>query len=109
MQKRKDIAVLKTTGYRTKDINFIFLTKSLIIGSIGAVIGSGLGLMVSYLISITPLETTDFIIASTYPVNFKVVYYIIAVTFGIVTSGLAGYWPSKKASKLDPAKVIRDI
>ena len=109
MQKRKDIAVLKTMGYRTKDINFIFLMKSLIIGTTGALIGTGLGYLVSYLISITPLETTDFIIVNTYPVNFEPIYYITAVSFGILTSGLAGYWPSKKASKLDPATVIRDI
>ena len=94
MQKRKDIAVLRTMGYRIKDINFIFLMKSLIIGSIGAIIGSGLGLLVSYLISVTPLDTTDFIIASTYPVKFDPVYYLAAVVFGIITSGLAGYWPS---------------
>ena len=109
MQKRKDIAVLKTMGYRTKDINLIFLMKSLFIGSIGSLIGSVLGLVLSYFISVTPLDTTDFIIVSTYPVNFEPIYYITAVTFGIITSGLAGYWPSKKASKLDPAKVIRDI
>ena len=108
-QKRKDIAVLRTMGYRTKDINFIFLLQSLIIGFSGASIGSVVGLGVSYLISVTPLDTTDFIIVSTYPVKFEPLYYIAAVLFGIITSAMAGYWPSRKASRLDPATVIRDI
>ena len=109
IQKRKDIAVLKTLGYRSKDLNFIFLVKSLIIGSFGALLGSLLGLLISYLISITPLETTDFIIVETYPVNFQLKFYVFGIVFGVLTAGLAGYWPSRKASQLDPATVIRDL
>jgi len=109
IQKRKDIAVLKTIGYSSNDIIFIFLVQSVIIGVLGGVLGSVLGYVISYFISTTPLDTSDFIIVDTYPINFKISYYILGCTFGIVTTILAGYFPSKKASKVDPVTIIRGI
>ncbi|AXT51772.1 ABC transporter permease [Aquimarina sp. BL5] len=109
IQKRKDIAVLKTIGYSSNDIVFIFLIQSLIIGVLGAFFGVFFGYLISYLISTTPLDTSDFIIVDTYPINFKMSYYMLGFFFGILTTIFAGYFPSKKASKVDPVTIIRGI
>ncbi len=109
IQKRKDIAVLKTIGYSSRDVVFIFLVQSLIIGLIGAFFGVVLGYVLSYMISITPLDTSDFIIVDTYPINFKAIYYVLGFSFGLLTTIFAGYFPSKKASKVDPVTIIRGI
>ncbi len=107
IQKRKDIAVLKTMGYASGDIVFIFLVQSIIIGVLGAILGIALGYAISYGISVTPLDTSDFIIVDTYPINFTPVYYLMGFVFGVLTTILAGYFPSKKASKVDPVTIIR--
>ncbi|MEK6154382.1 FtsX-like permease family protein [Flavobacteriaceae bacterium 3-367] len=109
IQKRKDIAVLKTMGYAGKDLVFIFLAQSFVIGSIGSLLGSFFGYLISYAISLAPLETSDFIIVDTYPITFEVKFYLLGASFGILTSLLAGYFPSKKASRVDPVTIIRDI
>jgi len=109
VHKRKDIAVLKTIGYASHDIIFIFLVQSIIIGVLGAMLGVLFGYAISYIISITPLDTSDFIIVDTYPINFKIMYYVLGCVFGIFTTILAGYFPSKKASKVDPVTIIRGI
>ncbi|WP_299258755.1 FtsX-like permease family protein [uncultured Aquimarina sp.] len=109
IQKRKDIAVLKTIGYSSNDIVFIFLVQSIIIGVLGAVLGSVFGYLISYLISTTPLDTSDFIIVDTYPINFKMSYYVLGFFFGVLTTIFAGYFPSKKASKVDPVTIIRGV
>ncbi|WP_405208658.1 ABC transporter permease [Aquimarina sp. LLG6339-5] len=109
IQKRKDIAVLKTIGYSSNDIVFIFLIQSLIIGVLGAFFGGILGYIISYMISTTPLDTSDFIIVDTYPINFKMSYYVLGLLFGILTTVIAGYFPSRKASKVDPVTIIRGI
>ncbi|WP_299213365.1 FtsX-like permease family protein [uncultured Aquimarina sp.] len=109
IQKRKDIAVLKTIGYSSNDIIFIFLVQSIIIGVLGAVFGSFFGYLISYLISTTPLDTSDFIIVDTYPINFKMSYYVLGFFFGVLTTIFAGYFPSRKASKVDPVTIIRGI
>ncbi len=109
IHKRKDIAVLKTIGYSAADIIFIFLVQSVIIGLLGALFGAGLSYVISYFISTTPLDTSDFIIVDTYPINFKLMYYALGIAFGILTTILAGYFPSKKASRVDPVTIIRGI
>ncbi len=109
IQKRKDIAVLKTMGYSTKDIVVIFLVQSFVIGFVGTVIGGLLGYLGSFLISSTPLETTDFIIVETYPVSFMPLHYFLGIGFGFLVAILAGYFPSKKASRVDPVTIIRGI
>ncbi len=109
VQKRKDIAVLKTIGYKENDIVFIFIIQSLFIGLIGALLGILIGYIVSYLISVTPLQANDFIIVDTYPVNFKAIYYMLGGFFGIITTLLAGYFPAKKASRVDPTEIIRSL
>ncbi|SHJ46863.1 ABC transporter permease [Aquimarina spongiae] len=109
IQKRKDIAVLKTMGYSSKDIVFIFLVQSLIIGLIGAVLGLLFAYVICYMISTTPLDTSDFIIVETYPINFKPIYFCMGFAFGVLTTILAGYMPSKKASKVDPVTIIRGL
>jgi len=109
IEKRKDIAVLKTMGFSSNDIVFIFLIQTIFIGVIGAFLGLGLGYLVSYFISITPLDTTDFIIVETYPINFNITYYLLGFFFGVLTTILSGYFPSKKASKVDPVTIIRGV
>jgi len=109
IQKRKDIAVLKTMGYTSSDIVSIFLVQSFIIGLLGSFLGGILGYIISYAISKTPLDTTDFIIVDTYPVLFEPLFYILGISFGVLTSLFAGYFPSKKASNVDPVTIIRGI
>ncbi|MBW1294123.1 ABC transporter permease [Aquimarina litoralis] len=109
IQKRKDIAVLKTIGYSSNDIVFIFLIQSIIIGVLGAFFGVLLGYGMCYVISTTPLDTSDFIIVETYPINFKLWFYILGFLFGVLTTIFAGYFPSRKASKVDPVTIIRGI
>ena len=109
IQKRKDIAVLKTIGYSSRDVIFIFLVQAIIIGLLGAILGAFFGYGISYLISITSLDTSDFIIVDTYPINFKPSYYLLGVVFGILTTILSGYFPSKKASIVDPVTIIRGL
>ena len=43
----------------------------------------------------------------TYPIDFNFVFYGIAATFSIVVTYLAGFFPARKASKVDPVVIIR--
>jgi len=43
----------------------------------------------------------------TYPINYSPTFYVIGGVFSIVTTYLAGYFPARKASKIDPVIIIR--
>jgi lipoprotein-releasing system permease protein len=107
INKLKDIAILKATGFGGKDVVAVFLLQAIIIGLAGGFLGLGIGFGISYLLSITPFETGDMISLKTFPVIFRVEYYIMGLAFGLITTILAGYFPSKKAAKIDPVAILR--
>ena len=107
INKMKDIAILKATGFQGKDITAIFLFQSLIIGILGGILGLGVGFLFSYLLSITPFPEGTFFRIATFPVNFLPEHYIMGVLFGFLTTLFAGYFPSRKASRIDPVRIIR--
>ncbi len=106
--KMKDIAILKAQGFARKDIIQIFLSQSLIIGTLGAITGIMLGFGLSYALSRTPFPPTNaFISLKFFPVIFNPLHYAFAVVFGIITTLFAGLMPSIKASRIDPVAILR--
>lgn len=108
INKMKDIAILKATGFQGKDITAIFLFQSIIIGVLGGLLGLLVGFGCSYLLSITPFPEGTFFRISTFPVNFLPLHYIMGIVFGFLTTLCAGYFPSKKAARVDPVQIIRN-
>jgi len=43
----------------------------------------------------------------TYPVNYSPLFYVIGILFSLLTTYLAGYFPAKKAGRMDPVVIIR--
>ena len=107
INKIKDIAILKATGFEGRDIIAIFLLQAAFIGFTGGLLGLGIGFGISYLLSITPFDAGDFLSIKTFPVIFSAKYYIMGLLFGVVTTILAGYFPSRKASQVDPVAILR--
>ena len=107
INKMKDIAILKATGFQGNDITGIFLLQSLMIGIAGGIVGLLIGWFVSYLLSRTPFPAGEVVRMSTFPVNFKLFHYMAGLFFGFLTTLFAGYFPSKRAAKVDPVKIIR--
>jgi lipoprotein-releasing system permease protein len=105
--KMKDIAILKAMGFAGRDVKMIFMIQSLVIGLIGSVMGLAIGYLLSWLISKAPFNGGDFISLDHLPVNFDPKYYVIGIVFGVVTTALAGYMPSRKAAHIDPIEILR--
>lgn len=105
--KMKDIAILKATGFQGKDIVGIFISQSAFIGLIGAALGLIIGFVLSWMVSQAPFDGGEFLSIDTFPVNMDPKFYIFGLVFGILTTLLAGYFPSRKASKIDPVAILR--
>jgi lipoprotein-releasing system permease protein len=106
-EKMDSIAILKATGFAGRDVRTIFLLISMVIGVSGGILGLGMGFGLSAIISEIPFETPSLPTVKTYPINFAPVFYLIALSFALVTTFLAGLLPALKASKIDPVIIIR--
>lgn len=106
-EKMNDIAILKATGFSGSDVRYIFIGQALTIGFFGGLLGVILGYGVSVLIDHTPFETEALPTIKTFPVVYNPTYYIIGVTFAMVSTFLAGFLPARKAEKIDPVEIIR--
>lgn len=106
-EKMNDIAILKATGFSGLDVQRIFISQALIIGFVGGLLGLLLGYGVSYLISQAPFETEALPTIKTMPVNFETSFYVIGIIFAMISTFFAGYFPARKAQKIDPVEIIR--
>ncbi len=106
-EKMDSIAILKATGFSGKDVNRVFIVIALTIGIVGGLAGLLFGLGLSGLISTIPFATPSLPTVETYPVDFNPKFYLIGAIFSIITTYLAGYFPSRKASRIDPVDIIR--
>jgi lipoprotein-releasing system permease protein len=117
MEKNKDIAILKSMGASSRSILKIFTIEGGVIGVVGTILGTILGLAAAFNLE----KITDFVESL---FGFKIlssdVYYIdklpsqvnpLDVIFIVLTavliSLLATLYPSWRASKLDPAEALR--
>jgi lipoprotein-releasing system permease protein len=106
-EKMDSIAILKATGFSGKDIQTIFLIIALSIGLFGGLLGLLFGFGLSSAIDQIPFNTPSLPTVKTYPINYSMIFYFIGIIFSLVTTFLAGWLPSRKASKVDPVVIIR--
>jgi lipoprotein-releasing system permease protein len=101
------IAIMKAIGFSGRDVNMIFIFIALSIGVFGGMLGLLTGYGLSNIIDNIPFNTESLPTIKTYPINYNPSFYVIGAVFSIVTTYFAGYFPSRKASKIDPVIIIR--
>lgn len=106
-EKSRDIAILKSLGFEDRDIRTIFLSEGLAIGATGAVLGWVLGFVLTHIVGSIPFEVDFYTEITSIPVLFSPIHYALAALFALVSSGLAGYLPARKAARQNPVDIIR--
>lgn len=109
MEKRKDIAVLKSLGASSRDIMVIFISQGVIIGAIGTTLGLLSGFLIGYLeetYHIISLPSSVYYI-TTLPVRMTPGEFIAIGSSALFLSFIATLYPSYKAGKIDPAEGVR--
>ncbi len=105
--KMDTIAILKATGFSGSDVRKIFIGIALTIGLVGGLLGLLLGFSLSLIIDQIPFNTPSLPTIKTYPVNYNPMFYLIGIVFSLITTYFAGFFPARKASKIDPVIIIR--
>lgn len=106
-EKMDSIAILKATGFSGSDVKWIFIALSMIIGLAGGLFGLLFGYTLSSIVDVIPFNTASLPTVKTYPINYNPMFYIIGISFALITTFIAGLFPALKASKIDPVEIIR--
>ena len=106
-EKMDSIAILKATGFSGKDVQKIFIGIAITIGLFGGMLGLLFGFGLSSLIDNIPFNTAALPTIKTFPINYNPKFYLIGTLFSIITTYFACYFPSRKASNIDPVIIIR--
>jgi putative ABC transport system permease protein len=107
IERTREIGILKALGMKSRTVLYIFLTESVIIGLIGAVIGIisgwvlanvvslflGRGGIIGSALTITPILTPEVMLG--------------ALGFGVGISVIFALYPAWRASKLKPVEALR--
>lgn len=103
-RRRVEIAVLKTTGYRRRDLYALFGLETGILGMLGGVLGTavGVGLSVVVKVLIERVLTIDL----TFVIDPAIC--IEGVVIGVATSLIFGLLPIARAAEVRPQAVLRD-
>jgi lipoprotein-releasing system permease protein len=105
-EKARDIAIMKSLGFREYTVRMIFVTEALIIGLVGALAGFALGYLLC--VGLGSIRITNPFIDSNYlPLAYTYVHYLMAGMVALVSSVAAGYAPARKAARLYPVEIIR--
>jgi lipoprotein-releasing system permease protein len=117
MEKTKDIAILKSMGASSKSILKIFTIEGGVIGVVGTILGTILGLGAAFnLEKITNLVerlfgfkilSSDVYYIDKLPSQVNPLDVILIVLTAVLISLLATLYPAWRASKLDPAEALR--
>lgn len=109
LEKKREIGVLKSLGMSNNSILKIFLLEGFLIGIIGAIVGSILGIGICYLqvkFKIYGLDPTVYIIDAL-PIELHSLDVILITLMAIILATLAGYFPAKKAARMLPIESIK--
>ena len=109
MERSRDIAILKTMGASSRTIRRIFMLQGLIIGAIGTLTGAAGGYLVSsvmdhYRVVQLPMELYQ---VSYLPFTVRPLDITAVVVVALVVCFVATVYPSRQASRLDPAEALR--
>jgi putative ABC transport system permease protein len=96
-ERTREIGLRKAIGAKAKDITLQFLTESIVLTLLGGVIGVLLGWGISIIISAAAGITT------TVSLNAVLLAFGVSAAIGV----LFGYYPARRASRLNPMDALR--
>lgn len=96
-ERTREIGIRKSLGARQSDIMLQFLTESVILSLVGGCLGVSGGAILAFVIS----KAADLTLSVTAP------YVIVAVLVSSIVGIVSGWYPARRAARLDPVVALR--
>ena len=107
LAKIKEIAILRSMGYRRRDISAIFLWQGALIAAAGSVLGCLLGALMTWGVSHIPIRLRGLLYTNYFLVTWDWRHYAFATLLALLAVFIASYVPARRAAELAPVVTIR--
>jgi lipoprotein-releasing system permease protein len=107
LSKIREIAILRSMGYRQVDISAIFIWQGALIATVGSLIGCGLGALLTLLVSKVPIHIRGLLYTNHFLVVWDWRHYFWATVLAGIAVFIASYVPAKRAALLQPVDTLR--
>ncbi len=109
LEKRKDIAILKSMGATRRQVMKIFVFQGSSLGVVGTLAGTGLGYLLCWLQEQFHLVSIpgEIYFINTLPIDTRLHEFAIVAAVSTLIAFLATLYPSRRASRLFPADILR--
>lgn len=109
LERTKEIGIMRTIGGSPLKIKIMFLTESVLMGTLGGlvgiVIGVGGGLSINFFLNLLAKKMGGSAMAL---FRFPIPFLLFIACFSVVMGYLTGLFPSKRAGSLNPLDAIRE-
>ena len=103
-ERTREIGIRLAVGARSRDILRQFLLEAVVLSMLGGVIGVALGIAAS---AGATYVVNHFIATTPWPLSISIEIIVIALAFSASVGMFFGYYPARKASRLDPIESLR--
>jgi len=104
LERTKEIGVLKSIGAKPKDINYIFISESVILSLIGGVLGLGLGIVIAKAVELYTHAQNLSILS----INITWSIVLLAIGLALLTGFLAGILPARRAEHMNTVDALKN-
>lgn len=107
LEKTRDIAILKSMGFRARDLRRVFLLQGIVLGVLGSGAGLAAGMLLMRALSRVELKIPGVTETTHLPLDWSAPQYLLATTFALGSTILAAYLPARRAGGVHPVDILR--
>ncbi|SIR53658.1 putative ABC transport system permease protein [Haladaptatus litoreus] len=96
-ERTKEIGIMKAVGAQRRDVIQLFLVEAVMLGLLGALLGTPVGVGAAYIVA-------GYIDVS---LTFPLEWFAIAIAVGVLVGVVAGLYPAWSAARTDPIDALR--
>ncbi len=108
LERTNEIGIMRAIGITRRDVRYLFLFESILMGFLGGVVGIGIGYLGGWVVNFGFNMLAQNFGGQAFDLFFIPNWFIASVVgFSTVIGFLTGVYPSRRAAKLNPLEALR--